>query len=570
MNLNFLFSKKIKKMKRHDTHLLSDESEKNDKDEEDAHQYSFSNSSSESYNSKNNYISKEARKKSPIKLNLENNNDTIISSHELEDIFQGKIEGEKNKKKKKPKKHKYYVKLKKVKLNKEKEGELVESCLTFTPSPRYDIILDNAKQNNNFNLKNEKKFNFPVLNTDKNIQKNEEKKEENNKKEKEVLYFFYNDDQEGNKNLKKIINIINKQKMKLFQVSDKNCFTIKTTKNFNISTKPSQIVKYKNNKGYMENYKSNGIERYNKIRREKINYSAKSSFLVKKSQNFLQKENNKNSYLNLSLQNHNKTNYHQSISNNNNSNNNNFKSNKEKLLYDLYCGKNDFISNNNNNLNAINKKQRIKSTDSLINHRQIQRVNKNMNNMLEREDYYPEYIRYMEIHNREKENRKIIKNMFRRAGHNFSDFNRHVGNDMNCPICQAMQMKNDNNIKIKGIRPLVSSISNNSTQNSWQNRRMYSALSRILTKRRIEKSGARSTNISHTININKSKYNMSQKNNNLSNISKISNNKLKNKNNKAENPPFRKLHFNRSDINPNKFPNSNKALNFKNKVIKYN
>ena len=61
------------------------------------------------------------------------------------------------------------------------------------------------------------------------------------------------------------------------------------------------------------------------------------------------------------------------------------------------------------------KKQRIKSTDSLINRRQMQRMNTNLNmnmnlnNILEREDYHPEYIRYMEIHNREKENRKIIK-----------------------------------------------------------------------------------------------------------------------------------------------------------------
>ena len=126
------------------------------------------------------------------------------------------------------------------------------------------------------------------------------------------------------------------------------------------------------------------------------------------------------------------------------------------------------------------------------------------NNIMEREEFLPEYIRYMEIHNREKENRKIIKNMFRKAGASCSDFNRHVGNDANCPICQMMQMKNENSIKIKGIRPIVSSTSNNSTQNSWQNRRIYSALSRILTKRQGDRSGSKSTNISHTLNINKS------------------------------------------------------------------
>ena len=134
-------------------------------------------------------------------------------------------------------------------------------------------------------------------------------------------------------------------------------------------------------------------------------------------------------------------------------------------------------------------------------------------------------------------------------------------------------MKNENSIKIKGIQPMVSSMSNNSTQNSWQNRRIYSALSRILTKRKIEKTGCRSTNISHTLNINKSK-NMSQKNNNnISNISKISSKKFNNNYNnkdKIENHPFRKLNINRSGIDQNKFPNSNKVINFKNKNIKYN
>ena len=72
---------------------------------------------------------------------------------------------------------------------------------------------------------------------------------------------------------------------------------------------------------------------------------------------------------------------------------------------------------------------------------------------------------------------------------------------------------------------MISSVSNNSTQNSWQNRRIYSALSRILTRRQIERTGTKSSNVSHTININKSK-NITQKNNinNISNISRISTN----------------------------------------------
>ena len=560
-------------MKRHDTHLLSSDSEKEEKEEEDAHQYSFSNSSSESSKSNKNLISKDIIKKSPIKINIENTkNDSIISSSEIEDIFHGKKENkeeEKKKKKIKPKKNKLFIKLKKVKLNKENDGDLVEYCLTYNPKPSYDTILNDADINlkqstdnkNNVNNKNEEEINYPKLNTDRVMKTNNEDKNNinNNIKEKEILYFFYNDDNEGNKKLKRVINIINKQKSQLYKISDKNCFTIKTSKVINKNSLPSPRTRYQN--PFMENNKNNGIERYNQIRKQRMNNSAKDKFMLRKNKNYFLKENNKSNNLNLSLQNPNKVNYYQSISNKNNNNNNfyknynnynDFKNDRDKILYNLYIGKHY----KKNNYNNMFKKQRIKSTDSLINRRQMQRVNTNlnmnMNNILEREDFHPEYIRYMEIHNREKENRKIIKNMFRQAGHNYQDFSRHVGNDLNCPICQAMQMKNENNIKIKGIQPMVSSMSNNSTQNSWQNRRIYSALSRILTKRKMEKTGCRSTNISHTLNINKSK-NMSQKNN-ISNISKISSKKFNNNYNnkdKIDNHPFRKLNINRNSVDQN-------------------
>ena len=114
--------------------------------------------------------------------------------------------------------------------------------------------------------------------------------------------------------------------------------------------------------------------------------------------------------MDLSLQNPNKVNYYQSISNKKHNKNNNdfykyydyqnFKNDRDKILYNLYVGKNEKKSNNYNNMF---KKQRIKSTDSLINRRQMQRMNTNLNmnmnlnNILEREDYHPEYIRYMEI-----------------------------------------------------------------------------------------------------------------------------------------------------------------------------
>ena len=270
------------------------------------------------------------------------------------------------------------------------------------------------------------------------------------------------------------------------------------------------------------------------------------------------KEDNKCSNLNMSLQNYNKfNNYRKSLIDNYNKN-----YSREKILYGLYCNKMD------NSINSL-KKQRIKSTDSLVNKKQKYRLSKNISKILERDDYFPEEIRYMEIHEREKENRKIIKGMFRKAGHNFNDFNRHVGNDANCPICQAMQMKNENNIKVKGICPLISSMNNNhniNTQNSWQNRRIYSALSRILTKRQIDRSVNKNNNLSNVINMKRNK----NRNKNVSNLNDLSRIKSKKENNDKKDFAFRKLNFNRAGVHQNKFPQSNKIMNFKNNNIKYN
>ena len=366
------------------------------------------------------------------------------------------------------------------------------------------------------------------------------------------MYFFYNDDNEGNKKLKKVINIINKEKSQLYKISNKNCFTIKNT---NISTNSSKRVKYTN--PFNDKYKNSGNDK-SKIKKERLNYSAKNQLYSRKNNGNIPKEDNKCSNLNMSLQNYNKfNNYRKSLIDNYNKN-----YSREKILYGLYCNKMD------NSINSL-KKQRIKSTDSLVNKKQKYRLSKNISNILERDDYFPEEIRYMEIHEREKENRKIIKGMFRKAGHNFNDFNRHVGNDANCPICQAMQMKNENNIKVKGICPLISSMNNNhniNTQNSWQNRRIYSALSRILTKRQIDRSVNKNNNLSNVINMKRNK----NRNKNVSNLNDLSRIKSKKENNDKKDFAFRKLNFNRAGVNQNKFPQSNKIMNFKNNNIKYN
>ena len=136
-------------MKRHDTHLLSDESEK-EKKEEDQHQYNFNNSTISSCSSEDKYISKKPDNKNPININMINqnyfnnninfkeDNVSILSSKDLEDIFCNEdVINNIPQKKKKTKKNKYFIKIRKVKLNNENNDEIIDNCLTYNLTLNY-------------------------------------------------------------------------------------------------------------------------------------------------------------------------------------------------------------------------------------------------------------------------------------------------------------------------------------------------------------------------------------------------------------------------------------------------
>ena len=130
-------------MKRHDTHLLSDESEK-EKKEEDSYHHIFNNSKNSSSFSEEKYITKENEEKKPFHLNLLNknnieenknkdNNISIISTQELQDIFcnEDNIKKIQPQTKKKPKKNKYFIKLRKLELNKDNNEEIIFNNFSY-------------------------------------------------------------------------------------------------------------------------------------------------------------------------------------------------------------------------------------------------------------------------------------------------------------------------------------------------------------------------------------------------------------------------------------------------------
>ena len=481
-------------MDRHDTHLLSEESGVKEK-EEDAHQFNFNDSINLSYDSEDKLVSKETVNNSPLHLNyieqnnIENNNNnnnnniSIISSKEIGDIFHGQENNTKiNKKKKKPKKNKYFIKLRKIKLNNDDSNEIVENCLTYFPTLRNDIIdkkinklIDKSRKCVSLNNKNKN-------NKKRNKLKNHRKL--NSLNEKEFLYFFYNDDNKGNQNLRNMLNIINKQKTRLLKVTN-NFFSIKNKEK--IGTKannkyPLINTKNKTNKNKtnsQDNDKSNKLKKNNK---DNSNY--------RKINNLNSNKNKPKLILNKN-NNNNKSNY--------NNNNSSKRSNNKKFLVNTnYSNKNtskskirkssnqstSLISTKNNEKVGMiynklygygMKKQRVKSTESLFENKP-NRVWHNIN------DYKDQTFLNVYKKNK-KENRIKTKKLFcSQNGSLINHFSRHFGNNKNCPVCLANKHKHDESIREKGICPMIPNIGDDDSQSRLQNRRVYSALSRVLSK----------------------------------------------------------------------------------------
>ena len=527
-------------MKRHDTHLLSDESEKGEK-EEDAHQYIFNNSKNSSKDSEEKYISKDEIKKFTLFKNLvsknhkeinisnENNNGnaSIISSTELENVFCNDYNNAS--KKEKLRKHKLYIKLRKIKLYKNNKTRILPNYLTYNPSIRNKIIGEIIGQ---YNYRNRNCI--TLTNSYKNIKRTELKKKKN-LKENEILNYFYNENIKGSSHLKFFINILNNQKLKISKT------------NFSIKTKKKMNLKINNNFPYLLQNQNlyNNNEREVKLR-ENNYYNSKLNFLSpikfhKRNNLFI----NNNKRLILNSNNSSKGSYLDAKQYFGKSRKNSkcYRSKKSKnkiknkieILYNIYIG--------NNNFNKFEKK----SNKSIFDVQEKKRtwIKKNKSKKF-----------YINIYN-DKNNREIMKELLkiqaRDIFNNFYHYEKHRGNNENCPICQAVEIKNEENILKKGINPKSNSIGNDSSQNSWQNRRVYSALSRILTKNGNKKRNEFNELYSENINANISKCLSISKNKSKENFYKQEDlkKKLFNKDYKIFYPKnkkdaFRKLNINKS------------------------
>ena len=488
-------------MKRHDTHLLSDGSEK--EDEEDEHKYLIS--------SKNSSEENNDKYKNLLNYKSENNdNVSIISSSEIENMFNNETNKRFTSPKiRKPKINRYLIKLKKIQLNKEKIEQITDINLTYNPSLKNALIDNNIKKNKYnsrrcLSLSNKNKYKLDNFSS---------------RNKKEVLYYVYKNNASGNLKIKNFINILNKQKMKYLQISN-NSFSLNAEKKIY----PRNNFQFP----FLFNNNNNIFSREVKIRKNinldynmnlfsPKNNSSKNSLFLNQSKKLKLNDNSYNIFTN-------KIKYEKTPRKSTSVKSKRKKKiqNKIEFLYNAYIGKDNYY--------IKNKFKKIKSNESLLNKKEDTGIWVKLNS-------FEEYQNYLNSLKKVKKNnnnsiRNLLEMKTRYLYHNH-DYNKHFGSNDSCPVCKAKRKKDEERIKKLGIQPMIPNIGFNNMGNSWKNRRVYSALSRVLnTKTKLKYNdcndisdnnfdSTKSKNISISDSrskiqqINKSKLNSSKKSSNL-------------------------------------------------------
>ena len=447
------------------------------------------------------------------------------------------------------------IKIKLVKFNNnENNNELLIHFYTYTNSLKNKIKINERKclSLNNSLYNNNKKKNRRNKNKINNIKYSIK----SNKKKKSKILSKYNynnnsscnnDLDEDDKNIKNLIDIINKKKIRALKIC-KNSFSIKKKiinpilldehqkyiNNNDYKTKKVDALKIKHKIQHQNDFYLKKANKLHNIKRIKYFPSSKIQINGRKRFQYIQKENKlkDNYYSSSNLISSNNSRYNNSnkninfISTMNKFNNSKIlnknaklkmKNDKKiKILYDLYCRKPEDYKKN---------MPRIKSAFS---------VNEN-NHKKEIYDKIYEYNAYkkQEYLNDNKFYNDKKNWLFRliklKKAKNMYHYDKHFGNSESCPLCQEMDKKNEESIKKKGIRSIIQEKKKNESKVSLPNRRIYSAYSKIYTKKNGNESSKSDINIENNNDINRSKImniNISGLNNILNKDKNIKFNKM--------------------------------------------
>ena len=588
-------------MERHDTHILSD-SQEDDENEESEHPYIFNNSQNSENNSFKNTIQSNSKRDNKYNFNdliIENknpnnqlNDDSLISSKDLEDLFYDedrftralikKKEIEEQKKREKEKKQKQEedeskkipdsVKIKLIKLNYDDNISVFNKLLTYTPDlinklkikkiQNKKLCLSFEKEKIKRNEKNKSAHSREDLKKNLRIKKRpinldnsdsiSDSSYNNNKKRNNKTNTNTNNNNFNNKinintntnkikvegkKMKNLFDILKNNNLKSFKIST-NSFTILTRKYKNSievdkkikkrikSSKPLAFhirnqIQRQNNFSFKNNMEHNILKKYNfspgimqinnkkqfqilqSKDKDKQDFNSKMIIMNNKnSQYSLRYHNNKNNILNnnrylrnryssndynndinnynYDYNNINNDDYYNNIcddyisslkrmKNSNMSNpNKNFKYNAElklkndkkiKILYDLYC---KVPNKENKSINRINSAFTIK--------KDRYGLNQNINNLMPLNDNAENMIK-KRLYNSNKNKNWLLKLIKIQKDKNMYHYEKHFGNNENCPLCQQMEQKNEEQIRKIGVYHLGS----DSKSNSKKKRKINSA-----------------------------------------------------------------------------------------------
>ena len=437
------------------------------------------------------------------------------------------------------------ITIKLVKFNNENNNKLFIHFYTYTNSLKNKIKINERKcisLNNSFNNMRKKSRRHKNKNTNNySIKSNKKKKFKLISQNNNNNNSLNNEMNEDDKNIKNLIDIINRKKIKALKIC-KNSFSIKKKiinpilldghqKNINnndyINKKVDPLI-IKHKIQHQNDFYLDKTNKFHNIKRIAYFPPNKMQINGRKRFQFIQQEKKlkDNYYSSSNLISSNNSRYNNSNKNISTMNkfNNSKKLNKNaklkmkndrkiKILYDLYCRKPEPYKKN---------MPRIKSAFSVneTNHKREIYDKINEYNIHKKQIY----LNDNKIYNDKK---NWLFRLIKLKKVNIYHYDKHFGNSESCPLCQEMDKKNEESIQKKGIRSNIPDNKKNESKVSLQHRRIYSAYSKYYTKKNRNESSKSDLNIENDNDVNKDKnMNISGLNNIINKDKNIKYNKM--------------------------------------------
>ena len=147
---------------------------------------------------------------------------------------------------------------------------------------------------------------------------------------------------------------------------------------------------------------------------------------------------------------------------------------KIKILYDLYCKR---PTKENKSISRIN------SAFSIKNRRNGTNIYQNANNLIDLNDNFDkDFLIRNKLYNSSNNKNWLLRLLKVQKDKNIYHYEKHFGNNENCPLCQQMDKKNEEQIRKIGIYHMASDQKKSESRSNSKKRRINSALPSTYSK----------------------------------------------------------------------------------------